>query len=74
MQLGTALENHTCARCYHRLTVPAVYRDNAWWHAKCHQEGSRQLVAGAKFGRATTTLVKSQRVKTSMIVSWTSHA
>jgi len=29
------------------------------------------LVAGAKFGRATTTLVASQRVKTSMIVSWT---
>ena len=30
-----------------------------------------KLVAGAKFGRATTTLVASQRVKTSMIVSWT---
>jgi hypothetical protein len=28
-----------------------------------------QLVAGAKFGRATTTLVESQRVKTSMRVS-----
>ena len=32
------------------------------------------LVAGAKFGRATTTLVESQRVKTPMIVSWTSHS
>ena len=32
------------------------------------------LVAGAKFGRATTTLVESQSVKTSMRVSWTSHS
>ena len=32
------------------------------------------LVAGAKFGHATTTLVESQRVKTSMIVSWISHS
>jgi hypothetical protein len=29
------------------------------------------LVAGAKFGRAPTTLVESQRVETTMIVSWT---
>ena len=34
----------------------------------------KYLVAGAKFGRATTTLVASQRVKTSMRVSWTSHS
>jgi hypothetical protein len=32
------------------------------------------LVAGAKFGRAMTTLVESQRVRTSMIISWTSHS
>jgi uncharacterized protein YeaO (DUF488 family) len=32
------------------------------------------LVAGAKFGRATTTLVESQRVTTPMRVSWTSHS
>ena len=32
------------------------------------------LVAGAKFGRAATTLVASQRGKTSMIVSWTSRS
>jgi hypothetical protein len=31
--------------------------------------GQKDLVAGAKFGRATTTLVESQRVKTPMIVS-----
>jgi integrase/recombinase XerD len=34
----------------------------------------KYLVAGAKFGRATTTLVESQRVKTPMMVSWISHA
>jgi hypothetical protein len=32
------------------------------------------LVAGAKFGRVTTTLVESQRVETPIIVSWTSHS
>jgi hypothetical protein len=32
------------------------------------------IVAGAKFERATTTLVESQRVRTSMRVSWTSHS
>jgi len=32
------------------------------------------IVAGAKFGRATTTLVESQRVRTPMIVSWASHS
>jgi hypothetical protein len=52
MQLGTALENHTCARCYDRLTVPAVYRDNAWWHAQCHQEGSRQLANATRLATA----------------------
>src|SRR6266436_5045514 len=34
---------------------------------------SSYLVAGAKFWRATTTLVESQRVTTPMRVSWTSH-
>jgi hypothetical protein len=29
------------------------------------------LVAGAKFERAATTLVESQRVETTIIVSWT---
>ena len=33
-----------------------------------------KLVAGAKFWHATTTVVESQRVKTPMIVSWTSHS
>jgi DNA invertase Pin-like site-specific DNA recombinase len=33
-----------------------------------------EIVAGAKFGRATTTLRESQRVKTPMRVSWTSHS
>jgi hypothetical protein len=32
------------------------------------------LVAGAKCGPATTTLVASQRVRTPMRVSWTSHS
>jgi hypothetical protein len=32
------------------------------------------LVASAKFGRATTTVVESQRGKTPMRVSWPSHA
>jgi len=31
-----------------------------------------KIVAGAKFGRATTTFVESQRGKTPMRVSWTS--
>src|SRR5262245_12442231 len=32
------------------------------------------LVAGVKFGRATATFVGSQRVETTMRVSWTSHS
>jgi len=35
---------------------------------------SAYLVAGAKFGRATATLVERQRVRTSMIVSWISDS
>src|SRR5688500_6210996 len=35
---------------------------------------SMYIVAGAKFGLAMTTLVESQRVKTSMIVSWILHS
>src|SRR5262249_34632685 len=35
---------------------------------------SGKLVAGAKFGRATTTVVESQRVKTPLRVSWTLHS
>jgi hypothetical protein len=37
-------------------------------------EGPTYIVAGAKFRRATTTLMASQRVKALMIISWTSHA
>ncbi len=33
-----------------------------------------EVVAGAKCGRATTTLVESQRGKTPMIVSWISQS
>jgi hypothetical protein len=38
-------------------------------------DGSNEvvLVAGAKFGRATITLVESERVTTSIMVSWISH-
>src|SRR2546429_6416707 len=32
------------------------------------------LVAGAKFRHATTTFVENQKVKTPLIVSWTSHS
>jgi putative ABC transport system substrate-binding protein len=42
--------------------------------ATTHRLPGMYLVAGAKFGRATTTLVESQRVRTPMIVSWTSHS
>jgi hypothetical protein len=34
MQLGTILENHICARCQKRLTLPVVYHD-AYYHACC---------------------------------------
>ena len=36
---------------------------------RCLLHNAGYIVAGAKFGHATTTLVESQRVKTSMIVS-----
>jgi hypothetical protein len=39
--------------------------------ARGEQSRAESLVAGAKFGRASTTLVESHRVETTMIVSWT---
>jgi hypothetical protein len=46
------------------------------WHpnSKGHTIIAEYIVAGAKCRRATTPLMESQRVKTSMIVSWTSHS
>ena len=41
------------------------------WTLKDHVANEPYIVAGAKFEPAMTTLVESQRVRTSMIVSWT---
>jgi hypothetical protein len=44
MQLGTALKDHKCARCYELLSIPAVYRDHQWYHQRCFNDGAQQLV------------------------------
>jgi hypothetical protein len=49
-------------------------RRRAWSGCLIEVAFDRYIVAGAKFWRATTILVESQRVKTPMRVSWTSHS
>ena len=52
MQLGTELQNYHCARCYHKLTIPAEYCDNAWYHTSCWQEGEHQLANATRLATA----------------------
>jgi hypothetical protein len=52
MQLGTELQNRHCARCHQTLTIPAVYRDHAWYHASCWQDGARQLANATRLATA----------------------
>lgn len=54
MQLGTELQNHHCARCHQKLSIPAIYRDCAWYHTTCWQEGSRQLANATRLATAFT--------------------
>ena len=48
---------------------PSFSKKGAIWRA-----WPGNIVAGAKCGRATTTLVESQRVRTPTTVPWTSHS
>ena len=52
MQLGTELQNHHCGRCYQKLTIPTVYRDHAWYHASCWQDGAQQLANATRLATA----------------------
>ena len=52
MQLGTEHQNHHCARCYQKLTTPAVYRDHVWYHTACWQDGAQQLTNAARLATA----------------------
>jgi hypothetical protein len=46
--------------------------EGLWGYKPRYSVQGSQLVAGAKYGRATTTLVESQRVKTPLVVAWIS--
>ena len=52
MQLDTELAQRDCPRCKHPLSVPAVFRDGAWWHRTCYNEGARQLAEATKVSAA----------------------
>jgi hypothetical protein len=56
MRLSTVLETHHCARCHERLKPPAVYRDHAWYHARCWQEGEHQLANAERLAQTLHTL------------------
>jgi SRSO17 transposase len=57
-----------------KTNLSRFFSEAPWFQDQVNDRRLTYLVAGAKFGRATTTLVESQRVKTPMKVSWTSHA
>ena len=52
MQLGTELHSHNCAHCHQKLISPAVYRDHAWYHPSCWQDGARQLANATRLATA----------------------
>jgi hypothetical protein len=52
MQLGIELQSHHCPRCHQKLTIPAVYRDHAWYHTSCWQDGARQLANATRLAAA----------------------
>jgi hypothetical protein len=67
------------ALCRHCCSALAWCRGSPGWPTPCVRPATwkwinGEFVAGAQCGRATTTLMDSQRVKTPMRVSWTSHA
>jgi hypothetical protein len=58
MQLGTELPQQTCPRCFGKLTVPVVFRENQWYHRACWDHGAHQLAEATKISQAITRMQK----------------
>jgi hypothetical protein len=43
MKYGDDVQDKCCARCHQPLVMPMVYRDSLWFHARCFNNGARQL-------------------------------
>ena len=52
MHLGHELKDAHCARCYERLTPPALFRDGGWYHARCSYHGTQQLANATRISNA----------------------
>ena len=52
MKHGEDLTDKRCARCHQPVTVPMVYRDGFWFHAKCFSDGARQLSNATRLAKA----------------------
>ena len=52
MHLGHELKDAHCARCYERLTPPALFRDDSWYHARCYSHGTQQLANATRISNA----------------------
>jgi hypothetical protein len=52
MHLRHELKHSHCARCYESLTLPALFRDGAWYHAHCYYLGTQQLANATRLANA----------------------
>jgi hypothetical protein len=52
MHLDAELSQKHCARCHHKLTAPAHYQDEEWYHLACWQKGAHEFADATHISEA----------------------